>query len=270
MASFDDKFSYEVIGKVMEVHRELGPGLEEVFYHDLLAEKLAAAGIPHQVKPRGRLFHHGILADEFEPDFLVGQELIVELKALWGQFVPENLLQVICYLKFWGLPAGLLFDFGKESLLTKRIPHFERKPATGEVRISPDERAGSADQGALDLVAESLRSVLALHGLGYRDTTYRGLMFAELTHRGIPCIRDPMVPVYGSAGVLGQAKLPCLVLPDCCSLFVTALRDSRQAADRAVLQTYLEHLGLPWGLHVNFGREQLFTQLARRPNSNSG
>src|SRR2546430_17033867 len=111
MNAIDDQFSYAVIGAAMETHRELGTGLDELFYHDLLAAKLATAGIPHQNKPRGRLIHRGILADEFEADLIVGDELALELKVLWGGFAPDNLLQVICYLKFWKLPAGLLFDF---------------------------------------------------------------------------------------------------------------------------------------------------------------
>ena len=53
----EDKLSYAVIGKAMEVHRELGPGVDECFYHELLVETLRAAGIEHESKPRGQLLH---------------------------------------------------------------------------------------------------------------------------------------------------------------------------------------------------------------------
>jgi len=265
MKSFDDKFSYAVIGKAMEAHRELGPGLDEVFYHELMAQKLKAAGIPHHVRPRGRLMHHGFLADEFEADILVGNELVVELKVLWGDFAPEHLLQVICYLKFWKLPAGLLFDFGKESLAKKRVPYFERAVAIEATPLLGTVPTCCADKSTLDLLTECLQAILAEHGLGYRDTTYRGLLFAELNHRQVPCLRDPLVPVRAVTGLLGDTTLPCFVLPDRCVLFVTALRDSRQTADRAVLQTYLKHLDLPWGLHLNFGKERLHAQFVVKP-----
>jgi GxxExxY protein len=264
MSEVNDPLSYAIIGKAMETHRELGPGLDELFYHELLAAKLAAAGLAQEKKPRGRLLHRGLVADEFEADFKFGNQLAAELKVLWGDFVPEHVLQVICYLKFWKLPAGLLFDFGKESLSQKRIPLFdptERADSSGLLRDAPD----FADRAVLAALAEAIQSVLDEHGLGYRDTTYQGLLFAELTFRKIPCLREPVAPIRGALGLMGESKLGCLVLPGVCALLVTALRDSRQAADRAVLQTYLRHLELPWGLHVNFGKRQMNFQFAKRP-----
>lgn len=264
MNEINDQFSYAVIGKAMEVHRELGPGLDEAFYHELLAAKLVAAGIPHNNKPRSQLMHRGILADEFEADLIIGNELVAELKVLWGDFVPEHVLQVICYLKFWKLPAGLLFDFGKESLAQKRVPLFdstERMELSGLVLDVPS----LADRAVIGMLSEAIQSVLDEHGLGYRDTTYQGLLFTELAFRGIPCLRRPVAPIWGAQGFLGESTLGCLALPGLCVLLVTALRDSRQAADRAVLQTYLRHLELPWGLHINFGKRQMNFQFATKP-----
>src|SRR2546425_13155714 len=82
MQAVRDRFSYLVIGKAMETHRELGPGLDEIFYHELLAVKLKAAGIPHEFKPSGRLIHRGIVADDFEADLIMSQDLALELKVL--------------------------------------------------------------------------------------------------------------------------------------------------------------------------------------------
>jgi len=264
MIQIDDQLSYAIIGKAMETHRDLGPGLEEVFYHELLAAKLKAAAIPHEKKPRGRLIHRGAVADEFEADFTFGNQLAAELKVLWGDFVPEHVLQVICYLKFWKLSAGMLFDFGKESLVQKRIPLLDwtgRVESSGLLSEVPD----FADRATIAIMVEAIQSVLDAHGLGYRDTTYQGLLCAELAFRGVPCFRDPTSPIRGAQGLLGECKLKWLLLPGVCALLVTALRDSRQAADRAVLQTYLRHLDLPWGLHINFGKRQMDFQFATKP-----
>ncbi len=269
MATIDDPLSYAVIGFAMEAHRELGPGLDEAFYHELMARKLTAAGIPYQMKPRGRLMHRGLVADEFEADLIVAGKLAAELKVLWGGFAPEHLLQLICYLKFWRLDAGLLFDFGKEGLAQKRVPRFDRAAEFDPIEFQRSF-TGTAEERALShRITEAIRVIMAGHGLGYHDTTYRGLLFAELTHAGVAPVRDPVAAVRHAGSLLGESRLPCLVLPGQGALLVTALRESRQAADRAVLQTYLRHLGLAWGLLVNFGKTSLDCQCVRCVNTRS-
>lgn len=39
-----------IISACITVHRELGPGLLEVFYQRAVAHELAAAGVPHQAE----------------------------------------------------------------------------------------------------------------------------------------------------------------------------------------------------------------------------
>jgi GxxExxY protein len=266
MKEDEDGFSYRAIGMAMECHRELGPGLSELFYHELLRRKLMAAGIRHQFKPTGQLFHREMLVDQFEADLIIGDDLDLELKALWGTFAPEHLLQIICYLKFWRLRAGLLIDFGKESLVVRRIQYTTPEvsfDAHAFVQLAPPF---VSDRKRLNELAVAIGNVLALHGLGYRDTTYRGLMFAELKSNGVDVLSDPTARILPPGGcVLGETKLRCLVVAGCCALLVTALRESHQAADRAVLQTYLRHLGLAWGVTLNFGKRQLQTQFVCAP-----
>ena len=85
---------------------------------------------------------------------------------------------------------------------------------------------------------------------GIRDTTCRGLMFAEFDRQWMRrCCSDPdrrSTSARGPWARRNETALPC----DCrvLCLLVTALRESHQAADRAVLQTYLRHLGLAWGV----------------------
>ena len=47
-----------------------------------------------------------------------------------------------------------------------------------------------------------------------------------------------------------------------------ALPDSLQAADRAVIQTHLRLLGLPWGLAVNFGKRSIRYEFVLRLRNN--
>jgi GxxExxY protein len=119
----------------MEVHRELGPGLDELFYQGLLSRKLLAAGIPHLSKPRQPLLHRGMTADIFEPDLVFSCGLIGELKCLTGEFDGEHYVQLICYLKFWKIGVGLLFDFAKESLNSRRVQFSEPQFELPELKV---------------------------------------------------------------------------------------------------------------------------------------
>ncbi len=90
-----DGLSYRAIGMAMECHRELGPGLSELFYHELLRQKLKAAGIRHQFKPRGQLFHREILVDQFRPFATIGIAAApVDRAAAGVPQLPPNMLDM--------------------------------------------------------------------------------------------------------------------------------------------------------------------------------
>lgn len=253
----NDEFTYKVIGLAMEVHRELGPGLDEKFYHDLLSRKLVVAGLAHLSRPRRELMHCGLVADIFEPDIVFPERLVLELKCLTGGFEGENFLQLICYLKFWKIKVGLLFDFGKESLAHRRIEFTE------PVFAPPDPEAllaglpAAAGRATALRIGEATRNVLATHGLGYRDTTYGGLLTAELRGAGSRCQSNVVTDVQSGDVMLGQTTCPCLLVDELIAVRVLALRQSITAAEIATLRTYLRLLNVPCGLILNFNRTSL-------------
>jgi GxxExxY protein len=255
MALGHEKLSYAVIGKAMEVHRELGPGVDEIFYHRIMSERLQQAGIEHLSKPRRELVHRGVAVDVFEPDLVFPDQLIAELKWLWKAFPPESFVQLTCYLKFWRIRDGLLLDFGKESLVQKRFV-FEQQRGTpfdsGTLLVAPPK----TDLLPAKLLCVSISKIVNEYGLGYRDTTYRGLLAAELTAEGVPCKLLPTAAILCGLRLLGDTQFPCIVVPGICAIMTVAWRDAIRAADCAILQSWLKHLKLPWGAVVNFGRNQ--------------
>ena len=79
-----------------------------------------------------------------------------------GGFDPEHFAQIIAYLKFYGLPTGMLFDFGKQSLLFQRIVFSPVESIFPAVEIPPFV-------GRHELAATLLRllnEIHAVHGLG--------------------------------------------------------------------------------------------------------
>jgi GxxExxY protein len=116
----NDPRTYAVIGAAMEVHRQLGCGFLEAVYQEALEIELAARSIPFEaqfdipVRYKGR-----VLKAFYRPDFLCFEAVVVELKAL-TQLGPIEEAQVINYLKGTGYEVGLLLNFGRTSLQSKR------------------------------------------------------------------------------------------------------------------------------------------------------
>lgn len=250
-----DELTYAMIGQAMEVHRNLGPGLDERIYHELLSHKLNEAGLGHLSRPRRELVHRGITADVFEPDLVLPDRLILELKCLTGGFDGEHYVQIICYQKFWKIGVGLLLDFGKESLAYRRVqfsePQFERPNLE---TMMPNGRVPPVTRETAFRLCETVRRVLDEPGLGYRDSTYTGLLLAELTASDLPCVSNLATEVRSGGLLLGQSACPCLVVGQKIGVRVLALRQNISAADIAILRTYLRLLKLDCGLILNFGR----------------
>jgi GxxExxY protein len=165
---------------------------------------------------------------------------------------------LICYLKFWRKDLGILLDFGKESLVHKRVPYTDK-------RGSLDERPLNEGLAALATEARKLANVVVAaivrlneqYGLGYRDTTYTGLLRAELEAEGIRFVVKPSVPLSFGGQKLGMANPDCFLVPGRCVVKIYALYDGIHAAQRATVQAYARHLSVPFGLAVNFGRRSL-------------
>jgi GxxExxY protein len=265
-----DQLTYLVNGRAMEIHREIGPGVDEIVYHEWLSDKLNVAGIDHQLKPRACLIHRGLLADEFEADIIIPHLLCVECKAIRAEFAPDHLSQILSYQKFWGIRTGLLFNFGRQSLAVKRMLLDPPEPvpiaADDLVRPAPLEIRGHA---LAQTLAQAMARLYTTYGLGYRATTYRGLLLAELRAERVSCSANVTTQIP-CRGKVREVSLDCIFVEQQCPVMVLALQDQISASDRAVLQTFVKHLGASWGLAVDFGKHQLQVAYVRRPRASQG
>ncbi len=100
----------EVIGAAIEVHRLLGPGFLEEVYHKALKVEFQMRGIPHKSKHPVAVTYKGHPIGEGQLDFLVGDVLIIELKAVQS-LAPIHESQVMSYLKMTKHPLALLINF---------------------------------------------------------------------------------------------------------------------------------------------------------------
>jgi GxxExxY protein len=122
----------KVIGLAMKIHSTLGAGFLESVYHNALAHELKKAGMRFESEKQLAVFYDGIVVGEFAADFLVEDELIIELKAVQNLATAHE-VQTVNYLVATGKDVGLLVNFGGERLEFKkkfRLPKL--KPAGTE------------------------------------------------------------------------------------------------------------------------------------------
>jgi GxxExxY protein len=117
-----DNWSNRVIGSCIEVHRALGPGFLESVYESGLDVQFQLDEIPFQRQPVFPIQFKGQVIGEHRPDFVVGGELIRELKAV-ERILPIHVAQCISYLKATGFKLALLVNFNVPKLVDgiKRI-----------------------------------------------------------------------------------------------------------------------------------------------------
>jgi GxxExxY protein len=100
-----------IIGRAIEVHRMLGPGLLESAYQKCLAYELISAGLyVEQEKPMPIVYKDVKLDHGYRIDLLVENKVVVEVKTVEG-FTDVHTAQVLTYLKLGNYKLGLLINF---------------------------------------------------------------------------------------------------------------------------------------------------------------
>lgn len=121
----------KVIGLVMNIHSALGPGFLESVHHKALAHEFKKAGMRFESEKSLNVFYDGVLVGEFVADFLVEDELIVELKAIQN-LTTQHEVQTVNYLAATGKDARLLINFGGEKLEFKKKFRLPKQKAYSE------------------------------------------------------------------------------------------------------------------------------------------
>jgi len=102
--------SNAVIGATLELHKRLGPGLDEATYENALDIEFRLREIPFERQVWLDVQYKGEVVGRRRLDFLVGGRLIVEIKAV-EELTPLHKAQVYTYLKLTGLQLALLINF---------------------------------------------------------------------------------------------------------------------------------------------------------------
>jgi GxxExxY protein len=109
-----------IIGAAMKVHNVLGAGFLEKVYENALVHELRKMGLKVEQQKRIPVFYDGICAGDYVADLIVGDKVLVELKAVAG-LTDEFTAICLNYLRCTDLGVCLLVNFGKPRLQVKRL-----------------------------------------------------------------------------------------------------------------------------------------------------
>jgi len=134
-----EDITYKVRGAVFNVRKNIGLGHKEIVYQKALAIEFEKSGLKFEREKVISVDYDGKKIGTYQPDFVIGDKVIIELKALpsFGRAEEEQLWS---YLK--GLPykVALLINFGSRELEIKRIV-YDTAPLPRDSASSPRESA---------------------------------------------------------------------------------------------------------------------------------
>ncbi len=114
--------TYAIIGICMAVHKTLGHGFSEIVYKDAIELELRQMGISYKREMEFKIDYKGtILPHRFYADFVINNQIILEVKAQEGGLADIQIPQVINYLKVSSCKVGLLVNFGWTKLDYRRL-----------------------------------------------------------------------------------------------------------------------------------------------------
>ena len=114
------ELSYEVVGAIFEVFKELGYGFKERYYEDAIAKEFSNKGIRFKRQIPYKLIYKGEIIGNYRFDFLIEDKIIIELKR-GNYFSRNNITQSLQYLKSANLKLAILVNITSKGAKFKRI-----------------------------------------------------------------------------------------------------------------------------------------------------
>jgi GxxExxY protein len=106
-----NKLGEQIVAALIEVHRNLGPGLLESAYEAAFCHELTLRGLPFERQLPVPVAYKNVKLDSaFRLDVLVADTVIVEFKAV-SEMAPIFEAQIISHLKLLDKPLGYLANF---------------------------------------------------------------------------------------------------------------------------------------------------------------
>jgi len=119
----ENEISKIILGKAIEVHKQLGPGLLESAYQECLYYELKKEGLAVEKEKALPIVYKEIKLDHgYRIDLLIEKKVVIELKTV--EFLTDvHTAQILTYMKLGNYKLGLLLNFNVK-LLKEGIKRF--------------------------------------------------------------------------------------------------------------------------------------------------
>ena len=115
------ELSYQVMGVLFEVFKQLGPGHKEKYYENAVAEGLKSLNIPFKEQLYIPLSFKGKVVGRYFLDFFIDNKIVLEIKKGDMYSSKQHIEQVLSYLKANALKLGIIAQFATDGVKYRRI-----------------------------------------------------------------------------------------------------------------------------------------------------
>jgi GxxExxY protein len=110
-----NQLSRIVLNCGLQLHKDIGPGLLESVYEQVLVDRLERQGLKiDRQKPVSLVIDGNEYPNAFRYDILVENILLIEIKSI-EKLGPIHVSQTLTYIRIMNLPLGLVLNFGSET-----------------------------------------------------------------------------------------------------------------------------------------------------------
>jgi GxxExxY protein len=107
-----DQIGSTIVDTAFKLHQDLGPGLLETVYEQVLAAKLQQIGLSVvRQQPINIIYETLAFKGAFRADLVVESCVLIEIKSV-ERLAAIHAKQVITYLRLTDIPLGFLINFG--------------------------------------------------------------------------------------------------------------------------------------------------------------
>jgi len=240
-------------GCSFDVQNAVGLGKREKGYQNGCQLWLEGQGVPFRAHPPHHIRLRGKIVHTLRPDLVAWDKITVELKAERRKLINADFVQLFDYLKFRKDRLGLLVNFGLERVEVQRIPYEQPKYELLEDWSYWSGGISGKDRELGAQIWDALRFIFDAHGSGYCEEIVRKLILFELRERGLRYAEAPIAKSFYRDVLVDEAALDCITVEDTILLIFSALLDDN-GINTGRGRSYLESLGLEWGVAANFGK----------------